>query len=130
MKPALDETKFKDPVIEVVSNVTGVPVKRERERRGRGRGLIMEMNPKSHPYQIKQSSEIGLLLARQITNTVQWQRSIRYALDDDVHDWMVLGPSRVLGNLLRKEHPNESIKSISTADEIKALGEMLVRKRV
>jgi [acyl-carrier-protein] S-malonyltransferase len=96
MKVALDNISFNEPKIEVISNVTGMP--------------------------INDKSEINQLLSAQIVKTVQWQRSIQYACDDDVHDWFVLGPSRVLANLLRKEHPQENIKAISTVEDVKKHG--------
>ncbi|KAJ3175165.1 hypothetical protein HDU87_006400 [Geranomyces variabilis] len=84
MKPALDSAKFAEPNIEVISNVTGRP--------------------------FASAAEIPMLLHEQITKTVQWQRSTRFAKDDDVHDWVVVGPSKVLANLLRKEYPSDAIK--------------------
>ncbi|KAJ3152996.1 hypothetical protein HDU86_005452 [Geranomyces michiganensis] len=92
MKAALDSAKFAEPNIEVISNVTGRP--------------------------FVSAAEIPALLHEQITKTVQWQRSMRFAKDDDVHDWVVVGPSRVLANLLRKEYPSDAIKAIATADDL------------
>ncbi|KAI8927055.1 acyl transferase/acyl hydrolase/lysophospholipase [Entophlyctis helioformis] len=93
MGPALAEAKFTDPVIDVVSNVTAQP--------------------------FTSGSEIGALLKRQIVETVQWERSLRYAKDDFVFDWIVIGPSRVLSNLLRKDFPHDAIRSIATSDDLK-----------
>ncbi|KAJ3018630.1 hypothetical protein HKX48_002774 [Thoreauomyces humboldtii] len=103
MKDALSGTKFAEPSIEVISNVTGTP--------------------------FVSAAEIGPLLHEQITKTVQWQRSTRFAKDDDVHDWVVIGPSRVLANLLRKEYPTDAIKAISTADDVIQSGPQLNRSR-
>ncbi|KAI9101990.1 acyl transferase/acyl hydrolase/lysophospholipase [Phlyctochytrium arcticum] len=99
MKSALEATKFHDPKIEVISNVTGQPFE-------------------SH-------KDIASLLYQQITKTVQWQRSIRFAKDEDVHDWIVIGPSRVLANLLKKECPTDTITAISTAEDIEKFGPKL-----
>lgn len=68
--------------------------------------------------QITDPTTIGKLLTRQIAETVQWQRSIEYAKSRGVTEWIVIGPSRVLGNLLRKEYPNDTIVSISNAEDI------------
>ncbi|KAI8918411.1 acyl transferase/acyl hydrolase/lysophospholipase [Powellomyces hirtus] len=99
MKPALESAQFAEPSTEVISNVTGKPFNR--------------------------ASEIPSLLYEQITKTVQWQRSTRFASDDDVHDWVVIGPSRVLANLLRKEYPTDVITAISTVDDILQHGDQL-----
>ncbi|KAJ3099026.1 hypothetical protein HDU97_003512 [Phlyctochytrium planicorne] len=93
MKKALSLIDFKEPVIDVISNVTGRP--------------------------FNDRKEIGHLLEQQITKTVQWQRSIRFARDDDVTEWIVVGPSRVLSNLLKKEYPLDGVKSISTVNDLK-----------
>ncbi|KAJ3196513.1 hypothetical protein HK101_008696 [Irineochytrium annulatum] len=96
MRPALNQIKFNEPSIDVISNVTGKP--------------------------FEKPEEIGPLLFQQITKTVQWARSIRYARDDYVNEWIVVGPSKVLSNLLRKEYPLDIVKPISTAAEVTALG--------
>ncbi|KNC97469.1 malonyl CoA-acyl carrier protein transacylase [Spizellomyces punctatus DAOM BR117] len=103
MKPALDGASFNDPTIEVISNVTGMP--------------------------LGNATEIQSLLHQQITKTVQWQRSIRYAKDDDVHDWVVIGPSRVLANLLRKEFPTDAIRAVATAEDVQQHGPHLCRRK-
>ncbi|TPX68732.1 hypothetical protein SpCBS45565_g02911 [Spizellomyces sp. 'palustris'] len=103
MKTALDGASFNDPSIEVISNVTGMP--------------------------LVSAGEIQSLLHQQITKTVQWQRSIRYAKDDDVHDWVVIGPSRVLANLLRKEFPTDAIRAVATAEDVQQHGPHLCRKK-
>ncbi|KAJ2999084.1 hypothetical protein HDV02_003614 [Globomyces sp. JEL0801] len=84
MGPALDATDFKQPDVEVISNVT------------------------SRPF--VDTKEIRTLLKRQILETVQWQRCLRYAKDDFVFDWVVVGPSKVLSNLVRKEFPHDTIR--------------------
>ncbi|KAJ3292712.1 hypothetical protein HK104_005100 [Borealophlyctis nickersoniae] len=99
MLPALNQTSFKEPVIEVVSNVTGKP--------------------------FESAKEIPQLLYQQITKTVQWQRSLRFAKDDGVHDWVVIGPNRVLANICRKEYPRDIIMAIATAADIKEHGPQL-----
>ncbi len=75
-------------------------------------------NCSSKARQITDPATIGKLLTRQIAETVQWQRSIEYAKSRGVSEWIVIGPSRVLGNLLRKEYPTDTIVSISNADDI------------
>ncbi|KAI8902775.1 acyl transferase/acyl hydrolase/lysophospholipase [Globomyces pollinis-pini] len=93
MGPALDATDFKQPDVEVISNVT------------------------SRPF--VDTKEIRTLLKRQILETVQWQRCLRYAKDDFVFDWVVVGPSKVLSNLVRKEFPHDTIRSVSNASDVR-----------
>ncbi|KAJ3322619.1 prephenate dehydrogenase (NADP(+)) [Boothiomyces sp. JEL0866] len=94
MGPALDSISFKEPKIEVISNVTAKPF----------------VSPE----------EISKLLKKQIVQTVNWQRCIQYAKDDFVFDWVVVGPSRVLSNLVKKEYPHDSIRSVSVLQDIRA----------
>ena len=94
MAPALQNASFRKPVIPVISNVTGLPV--------------------------RSPSEIGQLLTRQIAETVQWHQSIEYAKSKGVNSWIVVGPSKVLGNLLKKEYPEDKVTSVSTVADIEA----------
>ena len=51
---------------------------------------------------------------RQVTGTVQWHTSIKYLRDqENVHDYISLGPGKVLANLLRKEYPLDFVKYVS-----------------
>ncbi|KAJ3119294.1 hypothetical protein HK098_005614 [Nowakowskiella sp. JEL0407] len=101
MKRAIEGVKFLPPVIDVISNVTGQPFNDARE--------------------------IPELLVKQMTNTVQWLRSVQYARSDDVSDWIVVGPSRVISNLLKKDYPLDEIRSFSTVADLKAFGSRLKR---
>ncbi|TPX37529.1 hypothetical protein SmJEL517_g00780 [Synchytrium microbalum] len=99
MREALSKIAFQDPVTDVISNVTGRP--------------------------FESASEIPDLLVRQITSPVQWLRSLRYANEDQVHDWVCVGPTKVQANLVKKDFPQEIIKAISTADDVKTVGPKL-----
>ncbi|KAJ3186314.1 hypothetical protein HDU85_007754 [Gaertneriomyces sp. JEL0708] len=92
MKPALGQVEFAEPCIEVISNVTGRP--------------------------FPAAKDIPILLHAQIAQTVQWYRSLQFAKDDDVHDWIVVGPSRVLANLIRKEFKLDEVSAIATAEDV------------
>jgi [acyl-carrier-protein] S-malonyltransferase len=64
--------------------------------------------------------DIRDLLKKQITQTVQWQRSTQMVRDiGEGREWLVLGPARVLTNLMKRDYPNDRIVSLSTVDEIK-----------
>jgi [acyl-carrier-protein] S-malonyltransferase len=75
--------------------------------------------------QFPDPSKIGSLLTRQIAETVQWQRCIESAKNMGVNNWIVVGPAKVLGNLLKKEYPDDTIISISTVEDIAEYGEKL-----
>jgi [acyl-carrier-protein] S-malonyltransferase len=86
--------RVQEPVIPVISNVTAQPM---------------------------HAADIPSLLVSQMTKTVQWQRSIEYCRNsgmnetgnvmksDNAYDWTVVGPSRVLSNLLKKEFPGDKV---------------------
>ncbi|KAF9943220.1 hypothetical protein BGZ67_004999 [Mortierella alpina] len=93
MKEALKDIHFKKPIINVISNVTAKP--------------------------ITKVEDISDLLVRQVTGTVQWHTSIGYLREqENVHDYISLGPGKVLANLLRKEYPLDFVKTVTTADDI------------
>lgn len=72
----LAPVRFKKPKIPVISNVT------------------------ARPY--KSGAEIKKLLAEQLTSSVQWQKSIEYALDQGVTTFIEFGPRPVLTELLKR----------------------------
>ncbi|KAK9768269.1 hypothetical protein K7432_001235 [Basidiobolus ranarum] len=92
MKEALKAIEFKEPIVNVIANVTGKP--------------------------IKSKEEIPELLYQQVTGTVQWHRSIQYCKTAAIDDWVSFGPGRVLANLIKKEHPLDKIRPITSADDI------------
>ncbi|RUS31455.1 hypothetical protein BC938DRAFT_477764 [Jimgerdemannia flammicorona] len=94
MAEAFKNVQFREPVVDIVSNVT------------------------AKPYD--NVSEIPLLLVQQTTATVEWQRSIKYCKDHDISDFLCFGPGKVLANLLKKEYPLDHIRSITSADDIKS----------
>ncbi|KAL3901108.1 MAG: hypothetical protein SGCHY_000861 [Lobulomycetales sp.] len=96
MRPALNSCSFSDPKIPVVSNVT------------------------AKPYENAQ--EVKELLQRQITETVRWQESTKLVHEDsspeEGREWLVLGPAKVLTNLLKRDYPGDKIVSLATAKEL------------
>ncbi|KAI9223829.1 acyl transferase/acyl hydrolase/lysophospholipase [Blastocladiella britannica] len=94
MGPHLRATKFAAPRVPVISNVTMRPVGSTDEG----------------PAE---------LLVRQMTATVQWLPSIEYCrTQGGVRDWLVVGPNRVLANLIRKEYPTDRIVSVDTVEDV------------
>ncbi|CAG8555811.1 1227_t:CDS:2, partial [Paraglomus occultum] len=102
MVDALTETKFKQPIVPIISNVTAKP--------------------------ITSIAEIPSLLVRQITATVQWQKSIKYCKERDIDSFIAFGPGKVLANLLRKEYPMDLVRSMANAEDIMSHASELVTK--
>ncbi|KAG0173392.1 hypothetical protein DFQ28_009233 [Apophysomyces sp. BC1034] len=92
MEEALKSVTFNQPCVEVISNVT------------------------ARPY--ANTEEIPKLLVKQVTDTVEWLRSIHYCKGQDIEEFLCFGPGKVLANLLKKEYPLDRIKSITSADDI------------
>ncbi|CAH1756638.1 4014_t:CDS:2 [Entrophospora sp. SA101] len=48
----------------------------------------------------------------QVTATVQWQKSIKYCKERGVDNFLLIGPAKVLANLLRKEYPMDLVRFV------------------
>ncbi|ORX46566.1 acyl-carrier-protein S-malonyltransferase [Hesseltinella vesiculosa] len=92
MAAAFQSVSWKQPCVEVISNVT------------------------AKPYD--DIDGIAPLLLRQITSPVKWQQSIEYCKTQDVVDFLCFGPGRVLANMLNKDYPGDSIRPIDTMPTI------------
>ncbi|KAG9064134.1 hypothetical protein KI688_003320 [Linnemannia hyalina] len=95
MKDALADISFKQPIIPIVSNVQAQP--------------------------IESSYDIPSLLVQQVTETVQWRQSLvnlHSQQQYNISDYICIGPGKVICNLLRKEYPLDTIRSVSTVEDI------------
>ncbi|KAK3835119.1 MAG: acyl transferase/acyl hydrolase/lysophospholipase [Linnemannia elongata] len=95
MKDTLADISFKQPIIPIVSNVQAQP--------------------------IESSNDIPNLLVQQVTDTVQWRQSLVNLHNQqqyDISDYICIGPGKVICNLLRKEYPLDTIRSVSTVEDI------------
>ncbi|KAI8374456.1 acyl transferase/acyl hydrolase/lysophospholipase [Radiomyces spectabilis] len=84
MQEALKTIQFRQPCVDVISNVSCKPY----------------VSPE----------EIPLRLVEQITQTIDWHRSILYCKSQDIDDFICFGPGKVLANLLKKEYPLDQVK--------------------
>ncbi|MCH7702098.1 MAG: ACP S-malonyltransferase [Planctomycetes bacterium] len=57
-------------------------------------------------------------LGRQVTQPVQWQRSIEGLIEDGVEAFVEIGPGRVLTGLMRKIRRGMKMTNISSADDV------------
>ncbi len=100
MKPAADTMKdkiesidFKKPNIDIVCNVTSKP----------------ENNPK----------DIKKLLVDQICSTVRWRESIINMSNENVSDFIEIGPGKVLSSMVKRTVKNINSFSINSIDDMK-----------
>ena len=97
MEKKINQTKFKDPSIELVSNVTAKPT--------------------------TNSNEIKKLLIEQIFSKVRWRESIEFMINNEVKEFIEVGPGKVLSGLVKRISDKVSSKSINTIEEIKTLND-------
>ena len=95
MKDKILNTNFKDSSTEIISNVTA----------------------KSE----KKAVNIKNLLIQQIYSKVRWRESVLYMIDNDVKEFIEIGPGRVLSGLVKRISGNVNVKSINTIEDIKNL---------
>ncbi|MCH8346820.1 MAG: ACP S-malonyltransferase [Chloroflexi bacterium] len=76
MAHLLGSVDFQDPLIPVIANCTGRP--------------------------LKTAEAIKEELVQQISGCVQWQRSVRYMTDAGVTDFYEIGPGRVLTAMVKR----------------------------
>ncbi len=95
MREKILNTNFKDPSIEIVSNVTA-----KGERHG---------------------ENIKKLLVEQIYSKVRWRESILYMIENGVNEFIEIGPGKVLSGLAKRISGNINVKSINTIEDIKSL---------
>lgn len=86
---------FKDPTVPVIANTTAQPLIRGKQ--------------------------IGTELTTQLLNSVQWQRSIEYMVDNGVSTFAEIGPGKVLTGLIRRINRNANILNIGDVEAIRNL---------
>ena len=103
MKPMVESmavivraTPFKDPVIPVIANVTARP--------------------------LTKAGEVKEELINQLTNPVQWQRSIEYMVTQGAGTFIEIGPGKVLTGLIRRINKDVTTRNISDLATAKSLG--------
>lgn len=94
---ALQDVELREPVFPVVANVTAEPVTTADEARE--------------------------LLVRQLTSPVRWAASVRRMAGLDPDRWIELGPGTVLAGLARRVDRSLEVRSVGTADAVRALRE-------
>ena len=102
MKPAakkmeknINETNFNKPSVKIVSNVTA--------------------------QSTTNSDNIKKLLIEQIFSKVRWRESVEYMINNNVKEFIEVGPGKVLSGLIKRINDKVLSKSINTIDDIKNL---------
>ena len=95
MKLFLEKTNFKTPNIQLISNVTALPVEKD--------GNIKD------------------LLYKQIFSQVRWRESVNFMINNDINDFIEIGPGKVLSGLVKRTNDKVSIRNVNKIDDIKIL---------
>ena len=95
MKQRIYNTEFKDPEIDIISNVTANP--------------------------IKKSDEIKRLLVDQIEKPVRWRESVNNMVKLGVDHFIELGPGKVLSGLVKRINRNVKLNQVSTFEDVKRI---------
>jgi [acyl-carrier-protein] S-malonyltransferase len=106
MQPAVEELKeilatisFAAPVIPIIANTTAQPITNAE--------LVKEE------------------LLRQLCNSVQWQCSIEYMIDNGISTFIEIGPGRVLSGLIKRINKNVRTINIGDAEAIKNINNLM-----
>ncbi len=95
MKTRINETKFLDPKIEIVSNVTSKPV--------------------------NNAEEIKKLLVEQIEKPVRWRESVNNMINSGVSKFIEMGPGKVLSGLVKRINRNVTLNQVNNLIDINDL---------
>ena len=93
MKDKINSVNFKKPIFDVVCNVTSKP----------------ENNPK----------DIKKLLIDQICSTVRWRESIINMNNENINNFIEIGPGKVLSGMVKRTVKNINCFSINSIDDMK-----------
>ena len=93
MKKIIEDTKFDDPIISIISNVSA--------------------NPENKSENIKK------LLIQQIEKPVRWRESVIKMIDLGVKRFIEIGPGKVLSGLIKRIDRNVKINQVNNLEDIK-----------
>ena len=95
MREKINKVNFKKPDFEIVNNVNALPT----------------INP----------DEIKNFLFQQIYSKVRWKETINFMGEKKIHDFIEIGPGKVLTGLVKRIIPNSNSFSINSINDIKSL---------
>ena len=95
MKQKIIDTEFKNPTIDIISNVTAMPE--------------------------NSSDKIKNLLIDQIENPVKWRESIKNMIKLGVNSFIEIGPGKVLSGLIKRIDRNVKLNQVNNLTDIKSI---------
>ena len=95
MKQKILDTKFEEPTVDIISNVTAKPQKK--------------------------SEEIKNLLIQQIEQPVRWRESINNMIGMGVNRFIEIGPGKVLSGLVKRINKDVKISTINIESDVRDL---------
>ena len=98
MKERIENTHFKDPDIQIVSNVTAKP----------------HIN----------SLDIKRLLIEQIEKPVRWRESVNNMIEMGVDHFIEIGPGKVLSGLIKRINRNVETNQVNNLEEVNKLSDV------
>jgi len=97
MSEIIATLNFQDPTVPVIANTTAQP--------------------------LTTAEQIKAELLTQLCNSIQWQRSIEYMVNDGVSTFIEIGPGKVLSGLIKRTNKNVNTLNIDDAEAIRSLKE-------
>ena len=95
MKSHLEKIEFKYPSLQLISNVTALPVEK--------------------------NNNIKNLLYQQIFSQVRWREIVEFMLKNGINDFIEIGPGKVLSGLIKRSNEKVLTRSLNTIENIKNL---------
>ena len=95
MEQIIIDTEFKDPFVEIISNVTASPT--------------------------NNSKDIKNLLIQQIEKPVRWRESINKMISSGVNSFIEIGPGKVLSGLVKRIDRNMKLNQVNNLAEANKL---------
>ncbi len=95
MSQIIPTLNFQDPTVPIIANTTAQP--------------------------LTTAEQVKAELLNQLCNSVQWQPSIEYMINDGVSSFIEIGPGKVLTGLIKRINKNVNTLNIGDAEAIKSL---------
>lgn len=95
MTAVLGKVSFRDPSVPIIANVTAQP--------------------------LTKASQFREELLKQLTSSVQWQKSVEYMLGQGVKSYIEIGPGKVLAGLIKRISRDAEMLNIGDAASVKSL---------
>ena len=95
MRSFLQKVDIKNSNIQLISNVTALPLKKD--------------------------NDIKDLLYKQIFSKVRWRETVEFMIKNNINDFIEIGPGKVLSGLIKRTNDTVSTRSLTKIDDIKIL---------